>query len=186
MGYYHDEPPRHAHRNPSELAEDELLSSFYGHSLGGSMLRIRDLMTRDVCTVSPDTTLREALTLLSDRHVSGAPVVEAYRVVGVFSASDILAYLADRDDTPASLNFKQRRARATPLQDVTVGDVMTRHVESLPPDCSIEEAATLMGRKQIHRVLVMMGDVLLGILSTSDVAKAVAEHRIKSTTFVFG
>lgn len=68
---------------------------------------------------------------------------------------------------------------------MTVADVMTREVESLPPDATVEEAALLMGKRQIHRVVVMMGDVLLGIVSTADVAKAVAEQKIKNRTFVF-
>jgi CBS domain-containing protein len=150
------------------------------------MLKLRDIMTRDVVSAAPDLTIREAMELLSDRHVSGAPVVDGGKVVGVFSASDLLALLADLSDTKPSLTFRRRRGRTTPLEDVTVDEVMTRKIESLPPDCPVDEAAALMGKKQIHRVLVMMGDVLLGIVSTSDVAKAVAEHRIGTRTYVFG
>jgi CBS domain-containing protein len=150
------------------------------------MLRVRDIMTRTVLTAAPDTTLRDAMTLLCEHHVSGAPVVEGGRVVGVFSATDLLTYLSDLSDTTASLTFKRRRHSTTPLEDVTVREVMTRHVESLPPDCTVEEAAILMGQKQIHRVLVMMGDTLLGIVSMSDVAKAVAEDKLTTRTYVFG
>ena len=150
------------------------------------MLKIKDIMTRDVVCATPDMTLRDAMELLSERHVSGAPVVVRGRVVGIFSATDLLAYLADLNDTTPSLTFRRRRGRTTPLEDATVDEVMTRKVQSLPPDCSVDEAAVLMGQRQIHRVLVMQGDVLLGIVSTSDVAKAVAEHRIKSRTYVFG
>lgn len=149
------------------------------------MLKIKDIMTRDVVSATPDMTLRNAMELLSERHVSGAPVVAGGKVVGIFSASDLLAFLADLDDTTPSLTFRRRRGRTIPLEDVTVDEVMTRKIQSLPPDCSVDEAAVLMGDRQIHRVLVMQGDVLLGIISTSDVAKAVAEHRIKSRTYVF-
>ena len=150
------------------------------------MLKLKDIMTRDVVSASPDMTIRDAMELLSERHVSGAPVVDHGKVVGIFSATDLLAFLADLNDTTPSLTFRRRRERATPLEDVTVDEVMTRKVQSLPPDCSVDEAAVLMGEKQIHRVLVMQGDVLLGIATTSDVAKAVAEHRIRSRTYVFG
>jgi CBS domain-containing protein len=142
-------------------------------------------MTRNVLTATPDMPLTDALALLTENHVSGAPVVDGGKVVGVFSATDLLAFFADLQSPNRGLAFRGRRARAAPLEDVTVADVMTRQVESLPPDCSIEEAALLMGRKQIHRVVVMMGDVLLGIVSTADVAKAVAEQRIRNRTFVF-
>ena len=149
------------------------------------MLRIRDIMTRDVLTATPDTTLRDAMEMLTKRHVSGAPVIDGGKVVGIFSASDLLTYLADLSDTTASLTFRRRRGRVTPLEDATVDDVMTRHVESVSPEWTVEEAAILMGKKQIHRVLVMSDGVLLGIVSTSDVARAVAEHRFGSRTYVF-
>ena len=149
------------------------------------MLRIRDVMTRNVLTATPDMPLTDALALLTENHVSGAPVVDGGKVVGIFSATDLLAFFADLQSPTRGLAFRDRRARAAPLEDVTVADVMTRQVEWLPPDCTVEEAALLMGRKQIHRVVVMMGDVLLGIVSTADVAKAVAEQRIRNRTFVF-
>lgn len=150
------------------------------------MLKLKDIMTRDVVSTAPDMTLRDAMELLSERHVSGALVVDGGKVVGIFSATDLLAFLADLDDTTPLITFRRRRGRRTPLEDVTVDEVMTRKVQSLPPDCSVDEAAVLMGERQIHRILVMQGDVLLGIVSTFDVAKAVAEHRIRSRTYVFG
>lgn len=143
-------------------------------------------MTRDVVSAAPDMTIRDAMGLLSERHVSGAPVVDGGRVVGIFSATDLLTLLAELNDMTPSLTFRRRRGRTAPLEDVTIDEVMTRKVHSLPPDCSVDEAAALMGAKQIHRVLVMQGDVMLGIVTTSDVAKAVAEHKIGSHTYVFG
>ncbi len=149
------------------------------------MLKLKDIMTRDVVSAGPDMTIRDAMELLSERHISGAPVIDGGKVVGIFSSSDLLALLADLNDTTPSLTFRRRKSRTTPLEDVTVDEVMTRKVQSLPPDCSIEEAAQVMIKKQIHRVLVMEGDTVLGIVSTSDVAKAVAEHKIRSRTYVF-
>lgn len=142
-------------------------------------------MTRNVVWAAPDMTIRDAMELLSQRHVSGAPVIDGGKVVGIFSSTDLLAHLAELNDTTPSLTFRRRRSRTTTLEDVTVDEVMTRRVQSLPPDFSIEEAARVMMEKQIHRVLVMEGDRLLGIVSTSDLAKAVAEHRIRTRTYVF-
>ena len=149
------------------------------------MLKLKDIMTRDVVSTGPDMTIRDAMELLSERHISGAPVVDGGKVVGIFSSSDLLAMLADLNDTTPSLTFRRRKSRTTPLEDITVDDVMTRKVQSLPPHCPIEVAAGVMIKKQIHRVLVMDGDTILGIVSTSDVAKAVAEHKIRSRTYVF-
>lgn len=58
------------------------------------MLQVRDVMTKDVVTVSPEHTLREAMALLSEHHVSGAPVVAGHKVVGVVSGTDLMEYAA--------------------------------------------------------------------------------------------
>ena len=149
------------------------------------MLKLRDIMTTEVISVPPDMTMRDAMELLSRRHLSGAPVIDGGRVVGVFSSSDILAVLADLSDTTPSITFRRRSRRTSPLEDVTVDDVMTRQVQSLHPHCTIEEAARMMVDRQIHRILVMEDGVLLGIVSTSDLAKAVADHKIRTRTYVF-
>jgi Predicted transcriptional regulator, contains C-terminal CBS domains len=149
------------------------------------MLRLREIMTTGVITATPDMTLRDAMELISERHIGGVPVMEGKRVVGIFSATDLIAYIAELSEATASLTFAQRRKRTAPLEDVTVGDVMTRKVQSLPPDSSVEEAAWLMAEKRIHRILVMEEGELLGVATVSDVAKAVADHRIKTRTYVF-
>lgn len=58
------------------------------------MLRLRDIMTRSVVTLEPQMTLREAMEILTVRHLSGAPVVSGQKVVGVISAGDLLSFAA--------------------------------------------------------------------------------------------
>jgi CBS domain-containing protein len=64
------------------------------------MLKLQDIMTRDVVTLDPEMTLREALEILTARHISGAPVTEADRVVGVLSAMDIIEFLSTTPGVP--------------------------------------------------------------------------------------
>ena len=64
------------------------------------MIRLHDIMTLDVATVSPETTLRDTAALLADEYVSGAPVVSGTRVVGVVSATDIVDFVADDPGVP--------------------------------------------------------------------------------------
>jgi hypothetical protein len=61
------------------------------------MLQIRDLMTRHVFTVTPETTLREAADLFARHHISGAPVLAGHNVVGVVSATDLLEFVASNE-----------------------------------------------------------------------------------------
>ncbi|HET7564599.1 MAG TPA: CBS domain-containing protein [Gemmatimonadaceae bacterium] len=64
------------------------------------MLRLRDIMTHDVITVSPEFTVRETMELLAKHHVSGAPVVSGTKVVGVISAADLLSFAATLPGVP--------------------------------------------------------------------------------------
>jgi CBS domain-containing protein len=148
------------------------------------VLKLKDIMTTDPINASPQMSLREAMELLSEKHISGVPVVSHGKVVGVFTATDLLDFLGEYDDE-TSASVGHRRAR-TPLDEVMVAEVMTRIVHSLSPECSVEEAAGFMRQAQIHRVLVMKDGQLLGIVTTTDVAKAVADHRIGHRTYVFG
>ena len=196
------------------------------------MLQIRDVMTRDVITVSPEHTLREAMEVLATNHVSGAPVVSGRAVVGVVSASDLLEYasalppvgshtgdddedsVVEYDDDENDLDddaedessenvswFLQRfrdgdvdeserfvegaSVAWTALDEHVVSEVMTRDVVSLRPTVAITAAADLLRRRRLHRVLVMEDGILVGILSTSDIVRVVAEGKLTRTRYVF-
>ena len=58
------------------------------------MLRLSDIMTREVITLTPETTIRQAAEIFSTRHISGAPVVNGNTVVGIVSATDLLRFTA--------------------------------------------------------------------------------------------
>ncbi|HZE07802.1 MAG TPA: CBS domain-containing protein [Gemmatimonadaceae bacterium] len=146
------------------------------------MLRVADIMTTDIASADPDMNLREAIAILADNHVGGAPVIQRGKVVGVFSASDLLAYITDSNDGPPSESLRHRR---TSLEDVTVAELMTRELKSLASNCTVEQAADFMRRNQIHRALVMDEGKLVGIVTTTDVVKAVAQHRLHTNTYVF-
>lgn len=126
------------------------------------MLRLTDIMSRDVLTLPPETTIREALEKLSASRMSGAPVVENGKVIGLISVADIVGFLAETPDAGA---------QATK----TVGEAMTGEVFCLPPDAAVRAAATMMREKRIHRVLVMRDSSLEGVVSALDVARAVSD-----------
>jgi CBS domain-containing protein len=190
------------------------------------MLRLRDIMTRKVLTMSPDFTIRDAMEFLAARRVSGAPVVDNGEVVGVVSGTDLMAFAAtlpearsepsddeievdiddedpakwdSEDDTgtyfremlsdagdDVDVHFRDsQRPVTSSLDDHTVAEVMTETIQSLPSITEVSVAADFMRNAKIHRVLVMDGGRLCGIVSASDIAGAVADHRIASRTYVF-
>ena len=189
------------------------------------MLQIRNAMTRDVLTVTPETTLREAAELFVSRHVSGAPVLDGQRVVGVVSATDVLEFVASNPPVPrqkadrgevgewaelpgsepsdaapgayfadmwedAEAETTQRFADSDgPEWDVfaehTVQDVMTRAVCALPSTQSIPAAAEYMKTAGVHRLLVIDEGKLVGIITSTDIARAVADHHLQERRLVF-
>jgi CBS domain-containing protein len=189
------------------------------------MVTLREIMTRDVATVPPEASVRDAIELLAGRHISGAPVVVGERVVGVVSTTDLLGFAAalpgvpadhtdqlelgdsepameweDGADPPsayfselwsdAGAELEERfqetaSAEWDPLVEHTVAEVMTRHVCSLPPGATVVAAAEYMARAGVHRVLVMDGARLVGIVSTHDIVRAVAARRLADRTAVF-
>lgn len=187
------------------------------------MLRLSEIMTRDVVTVTPETTLREAVDLFSAKHISGAPVVSGHTVVGVVSASDILEFaasepeqfsepLADASWAEDASESDTERAETIPGSYYTdlfageggdvanriaapseisvldlhaVDEVMTRDAIALSPNDSVLAAAEIMRRRAIHRILVIDDEKLVGILSTLDLARAVADHKLSTKTYVF-
>ena len=59
------------------------------------MTRVKDIMTREVISVSPTLSIRDAMSLLSSRHISGVPVVVGTEVVGVVTSNDLMALAAE-------------------------------------------------------------------------------------------
>jgi transcriptional regulator len=112
--------------------------------------KLREIMSHDVVTVSPMMTLADAAAHLARHQVSGAPVLKAGKVIGVFSTHDL-------------------HERSLGARGARVADRMTRRVIALRPEAHAAEATALMLREGIHRVLVMDGPHLLGIVSASDI-----------------
>jgi CBS domain-containing protein len=187
------------------------------------MLTLREIMTPKVIRLAPDMTLREAIDVLASQHISGAPVVEGDRVIGVLSARDVVEFLASvtperpSDDvdanpfsemetgsgttgegteyfvdlwteTPAPLTARFEGAAPNALDllsDHTVAEAMSPAPTRFRPGADVREAADSMQRTGAHRVLVMEGSRLVGIVSALDVARAAAQHRLQDRRYVF-
>ncbi len=126
------------------------------------MLLVRDSMTRDVVTLSPQTTAAEALALCREKGIRPLPVMEEGRLVGMVSDRDL------RSATPALGD----PARAEALQKIRVWGVMARDVLTAHPEDPIEQAANTMREKKIGCLPVVEADELVGILTSSDVMAA--------------
>ena len=150
-------------------------------------LRIRDVMSKDPVTLSPTATLRKAAITLADENVGGCPVVDNDdRLVGMLSEVDILEALKTQHKElrmlmPPEITFgisfveiiKEREALAAikEVEPRLVRDRMTKEIHSVGPDDSVERAIRLMVQNRIHRIPVVQGGRLVGIVTRGDILR---------------
>jgi len=133
------------------------------------MTRVVDVMTRNVVTIRPDATLREALTELATEHITGAAVTDVHRrLLGAISRSDILEAEAETEEAEA---WGRR------LDTTQVSEVMTSPALTIGSEADLKEAALAMEYGDVHRLFVVEGDELVGVVSRSDVSRALATGR---------
>jgi len=143
-------------------------------------MKTAEIMSRDVVSIGPDDTVREAIRLMLEHRISGLPVVDAAgKLVGILSEGDLMR----RGETGTE---RQRRPWIEFLlgpgrlaEDYVkthgrrIAAIMTPDVVSIGPDTPVEEAVGLMERRRIKRLPVLDGDRLVGILSRADLMAAV-------------
>lgn len=133
-------------------------------------MRVADLMHSNLRTVDPDATIAEAVTILADGHVSGLPVVDGRRrVLGVISASDVVMAIAEAESP---------RDRERIFDATRVREIMTPRPLVVSADMDVAEAARNMLYLEVHRLFVVEGAELVGVISQSDIAGAVATAKL--------
>lgn len=164
------------------------------------MLRAKDLMRTDYYSVEPQISLRELDEVFAERGVSGFPVTIDRRPVGVVSRSDLLrclhsqlAYAAgvgdfyldrhDSDPKEEPLSPAEEGAIAgARLAEMRVEEIMTRTLISASPDENVAAVARLLAAHRIHRILIVEDWRLEGVLSSTDLIRAIAEERLVPAT----
>ncbi len=138
-------------------------------------MKVRDLMTENVHTIGPEASLKEAARRMVETGVSGLPVVEEGRLVGVITESDFVGAEANRRNMgrPRLLRFLERPGEI-PSQERSVGDAMTTNVIVVGPGSDHTEAARLMQRHKVKRLPVTDGGQVIGVISRADLIRAFA------------
>lgn len=145
-------------------------------------MRASDVMTTQVVTVTPDTTIHAAAKLLADHHISGLPVVDANgAVIGIVSEGDLLhrAEIGTGAQRRAwwleLLSSTRELAQAYTKEHANlVKDVMSDNVISVAEDTPLGEIADVLERNRIKRVPVMSDGKLVGIVSRANLIRALA------------
>ena len=132
-------------------------------------MQIAERMHTDLTVVNEDASLSEAVIQLADAHVHGVPVVNHRgQLVGVLSSSDIVEATAERSGTGA----------AGVLDQTLVREIMSTPPHTIRPEDDIRLAARQMLEHDVHRLFVLRRDELLGVISSSDIVRAVADGAI--------
>ncbi|MEM8998566.1 MAG: CBS domain-containing protein, partial [Acidobacteriota bacterium] len=134
----------------------------------------RDLMNPEVLTVRDDWDVSRLAGFFGEHRITGAPVEDADGfVVGVVSVVDIVRDLGLPEGSGSYLHVPDRLVDDLPevrlVDDAQqVRDIMTPDAISVDPDTKVSDIASTMLRHHLHRLLVVEGGSLVGIISTSD------------------
>lgn len=147
------------------------------------MLKVKDIMSKDVKTLAPDTSVEEAAKILSETGISGLPVVKDGKLVGIVSESDLIVkdkklHFPDYINVIGGIiyleSYKKFREEFKKFIAVEVKDLMTEDVITISPEATVEDAATLMSDEDVNRLPVVEGDKLVGIVTRGDIVKDLA------------
>lgn len=148
-----------------------------------------DVMTKDVATVDSDWPLDRLMTFLTDRAISGAPVVNAEgEPIGVVSLTDIArnGVTAEGAGEDATAYYAEGLARHVSREELggfhadagsatVVRDIMTPVVFAVEADATVQEVAETMATGRVHRVLVTRAGKMAGIISAMDLLPLVRD-----------
>jgi CBS domain-containing protein len=142
-------------------------------------MKARDVMQRDVITVTPETRIEDALRLMARDHISGLPVVDATgTAVGILSEGDLLRRVELGTETRLSTWRAWIAAPGREAGDYArsharqVGEVMTAPIVSVTPDTDLAEIVALMESRRIKRIPVLENGRIAGIVTRADLVRA--------------
>jgi CBS domain-containing protein len=148
------------------------------------ILKAGDIMTKDVITVRPDTSVEELGRLFIEKDISGAPVVDDEgNLIGIVTENDLIkkerpfhiptiirifdAIIPIESDSRVEEEIKKMAA-------TTVGDICTKEVITVDVETPLPEIADIMTDRGVHLLPVMDGKRLVGIIGKKDIIRAIA------------
>ncbi|MEW6516681.1 MAG: CBS domain-containing protein [candidate division FCPU426 bacterium] len=149
-------------------------------------IRAKDIMTKRVLTVKPDTTVKALAQFLLKHHISGAPVVDrAGKLAGIVTEGDLIFRDANVHLPTvvtvfdAVIYLESPRKYEKELQKVIgkkVADIMSRDVLTIEPELELSAVATIMHERKRHLLPVVKAGKLVGIVGKADVVRAIARE----------
>jgi len=148
------------------------------------MLTAKDIMTKKVITVTPDTSIEDLSSILVTNEISGVPVVDdSGMLYGIVTENDLISqnkrlhiptvvsFLDAAIYLESSKKFEQDVKRLTATK---VSEICTRKIVTITEEASVMDIATLMAEKKIQLLPVVKGGKVIGIVGKRDIVRAVA------------
>ncbi len=152
------------------------------------MIKAKDIMSKEIISVSPETEITQAANLLLEKRINGVPVVDAVgELVGILCQSDLIA---QQKSIPIPSLFtlldgyiplttsKRMDKEVEKIAATKVAEAMTANPVTVDPETGIEKVATLMVEKNYHTLPVIDAGKMVGILGKEDVLRTlIAEEK---------
>ncbi|MDH4164315.1 MAG: CBS domain-containing protein [Nitrospirota bacterium] len=148
------------------------------------MLTAKDIMTKDVVSVTATTSVAELAGLLAKNQISGAPVIDASgALVGIVTENDLISqnkrlhiptvvsFLDAAIYLESSKKFAEEVKRVTATQ---VGDICAKKVVTITEETSMTDIATIMAEKKVHLLPVIRSGKVVGVVGKRDLVRAIA------------
>lgn len=127
---------------------------------------VREFMSTKLETLSPEDTLKDAVTLEALRKIRHIPVLEGDKLVGIVTDRDLKRAM------PSLLSNLDRAEYERVMSTTSVGQIMTKSPQTITPETTLEEAARLVLEKRYGALPVVQNGKLVGIISQTDMLRA--------------
>lgn len=147
------------------------------------MLRVKDIMTRNVITVTADTDIKDLAKILTENRISGAPVLDDEgNIIGLVSESDLVmlqknlhipTVVAIFDAVIYLESLKHFEGELKKMASTKVGDIYSSEFTAVTPETLISEVATIMDEKRLGTIPVIAGGKLVGVIGKVDIVRSI-------------
>ncbi len=152
------------------------------------MLKAKDIMTKEVFKVRPDSTVEELARLLIEHKISGVPVVdENNKLIGIVTENDLISQnkrlhiptIIRLFDAFILVGAGKLEEEIKKMAATFVDEICVTKVESIQEETSLDEIATIMAEKSIHLLPVLRDGIVVGIVGKADMVRAMTNEASK-------
>ena len=128
-------------------------------------MKIAEVMSRTVVTLTPEQTLRDAVELLRSKHIRHLPVVEGSKLIGIVTDRDV------KRATPSLLSGVDRDEYDRVLDETKIAQIMTREPMTVTPESELKAAVKVFIERKVGALPVVSGSQLVGIVTEIDLLR---------------